>query len=1009
MSMKRKSYTNLRKSGLVRRTALTVAVTAALAMTGQVAAQSTTGTIFGTAPVAAGETVLITNNSGISREVAVDGAGQFRAGNMPTGVYTVTLKKDGAIVDSRKGIALAPNAGSSVSFVKPTTEMSAVTVTAGVLPAIDVTSVNSSTVITAKQLLQLPLQQSAEAIALLAPNTAQGAGAYFGNLVSFGGSGVAENSYYVNGFSTGDPFKNLGGFQLPYGAISQQETLSGGYGAKYGRSDGGVINQIGKSGTDQWHFGALYSIAPESWSDSVDNLNYPGVSLPAPYALADPTLQGKLYSYGGKTNSSEEIHSAYVSGPLIKDKLFFFLGVEHKRTHGTSVSNITDGRLREYSNNTTRYYGKINWNIDNNNTFEATVLDQKQTNGTGSTYNFDYNTFQRGAFITRNDKVHNDARFLIAHYTSYISDNATLSVLWGKGTFSNPTQIGNPSTLPRILGGRYQNSAFWAPGTNPNTGIINSQTNTYVGSPDAADGTHGLRVDFTYQLGSHLLGVGIDNMNYSAHDQGRLTSGPNYFWYYRPGGTTVRKYSIFDTTSMTTSQKAFYLQDIWQVAQNVQLNIGVRNEHYINNNDLGQPFVDMKNQWEPRIGASWDVNGDSTFKVYGNLGRYYLALPNSVAKRAANRSTYVETWYSYTGIDPTTGVPTGLAVTRPQYSPDGETGTPKDPGQVAASNLRPQYIDEMIVGFDKQLNEKWVYGAKAMYRKLGSVIDDECSPGQIAAKMTKMGLDPNQYYDSLYGAAYCRLINPGQSNNLSLKKADGTYTTVTMNQADWGYLQKPKRNYTSLDLYLEHPFDGKWYGRVDYTLTNANGNTAGQTRPDFGQADISKTEDWDSWQLMAGANGQLMNSRKHVLRMFGAYQFTPEWLVSATALMQSGVPEECLGYFGAGLTDPTNYGPNYHYCMGKVVHPGYQHTPWTHTLNLGVRYTPNFADKKLAFKVDIYNVFNEQKATQTDPQFAAGSGNTSYSTADHIVSNTFHIPISREMPRYVRFSVSYDY
>jgi hypothetical protein len=230
-----------------------------------------------------------------------------------------------------------------------------------------------------------------------------------------------------------------------------------------------------------------------------------------------------------------------------------------------------------------------------------------------------------------------------------------------------------------------------------------------------------------------------------------------------------------------------------------------------------------------------------------------------------------------------------------------------------------------------------------------------------------------------------------------------------MNQADWGYLQKPKRNYTSLDLYLEHPFDGKWYGRVDYTLTNANGNTAGQTRPDFGQADISKTEDWDSWQLMAGANGQLMNSRKHVLRMFGAYQFTPEWLVSATALMQSGVPEECLGYFGAGLTDPTNYGPNYHYCMGKVVHPGYQHTPWTHTLNLGVRYTPNFADKKLAFKVDIYNVFNEQKATQTDPQFAAGSGNTSYSTADHIVSNTFHIPISREMPRYVRFSVSYDY
>ena len=54
---------------------------------------------------------------------------------------------------------------------------------------------------------------------------------------------------------------------------------------------------------------------------------------------------------------------------------------------------------------------------------------------------------------------------------------------------------------------------------------------------------------------------------------------------------------------------------------------------------IGQDFVVEKNQWEPRLGFSWDVNGDSSLKIYGNAGRYYLALPQSVGERAATQST----------------------------------------------------------------------------------------------------------------------------------------------------------------------------------------------------------------------------------------------------------------------------------------------------------------------------------------------------------------------------------
>ena len=1008
---------------LKRRNALAVALAVGLGFTGVAYGQATTGTIFGTAPTASGQTVMI-KGPGVSRTVTVGENGRYTVSNLPVGTYTVTLSKDGQTVSSHSNVTISVGAGTEVDFAQPT-QLGTVQVNANALPSIDVSTVTSSTTITAADLEKLPVGRSAEAIALLAPNTVQGS-SYFGNLVSFGGSGVAENAYYVNGYNTGDPFKNLGGFSLPYGSISQQQTITGGFGAKYGRSDGGVINQVGKRGTNEWHFGGQIAWEPGFLRANNADIYYPRGSLPlqgTPYAYVwnQPSKPGTLYSNGHANRSWTTIYSAYVGGPLIKDKLYVFAAVETSKTKQSVVGSINNGQIIDSTNNQTKYYGKLDWNINENNVLEGTVLQVNNSNGAGGTYNYNYSNDTRGAFVAANARNVNDARYVIAHYTSYLSDNATLSILWGSGKFNNPTYLGNNSSAAYVTGGYQQNPAYWGPNVNPSTGIIGPQTVEFTGAPDASDGNHGLRADFTYVLGNHTLGVGIDNMYYTAHDQGSIMTGPGYVWQYRADGQ-VRKYFYKDLTSMKTAQKAFYLQDIWQVTPNLQLNLGVRNDHYINYNDLGLSFVDMKNQWEPRLGFSWDVNGDSSFKVYGNVGRYYLALPNSVAKRAANRSSYLWTYYHYTGIDPTTGAPTGLYQDSTNtnggatFSPDGENGTPKDPRQVTATNLRPQYIDEYVLGFDKKLGENWVYGAKATYRKLGVVIDDECSAFKLKDKLQSMGINPAPYEASIYGAAYCRLINPGQTSNILVQNDNGSYLTVPMTKKDWGFLQGPKRTYASLNLYLEHPFDGKWYGRIDYTYTYANGNTAGQTRPDFGQADISKTEDWDYWQLMQGATGELLNTRRNVFKIRGAYQISPDWLVSSTATIASGTPEECLGYYGAPGTlynDPTYYGPNYHWCAGQIVHPGSNspfagHTPWTKQINLALRYTPSWADKKLAFKLDVFNVLNQQVATQTYPIFDAGAGNYG-SLSQNVKSNFFHIPVSMTPPRFFRISVSYDY
>jgi outer membrane receptor for ferrienterochelin and colicin len=1023
-----------------RHTALALALSVSLG--GVAMAQSTTGSIFGQAPAASGETVAATNSSGQTREVAVDSSGRFQISSLPVGVYTVSLKKDGAVIDSRKNVALSPGAGASISFAAPTTaagatSLGAVTVQANALPTIDVSSVNSSTVITAADLQKLPITRSAESIALLAPGTVKGS-SFFPNAVSFGGSSVSENAYYVNGYNTGEPYKNIGGFQLPYGAIDQQETLTGGYNAKYGRSDGGVINQIGKRGTNEWHFGAQVSWQPRFLEGAPVNNYYGHPTIPGSianpnsldglthYQLENPSKPGTLNQYRNDNKQWETIYSAYVGGPLIKDKLFMFLAGETTRTHSNNVEFAANQLVQYNRDKDTKFYAKLDWNITDSNILELTALDNHSATGAGSTYAFNTDTLKSGAFVTNNDVTKDNARFYLAHFTSYITDAATLSILYGKANFQDPVVYANHSPLPFIDRPDNQNPAFLPPGTGSN-GIINSQTNINWTSPQAANSTHGLRVDFDYKLGTHDLAVGIDNMTYQASHQGPDQTNPfnpsiNYYWRYYPGNI-VRKRQIGWATSMSTTQKAYYLQDDWQVTPNVLLDLGIRNDHFKNFNDLGVAFVDQKNQWEPRIGASWDVMGDSSFKVYGNVGRYYLALPDNAAERAANISTFEITKYSYTGIDPN-GIPTGLTQIGGVTSPDGEFGLPKDPKQVTARNLKPEYVDEFILGFDKKLNDQWTYGAKATWRDLKTAIDDECSPGQIGAKMTKMGLTPGNYSDSLYGASYCRLINPGLTNTMLVKPNAGTTgqnVLVSMSQQDWGYINGVKRKIGSLNLYMEHPFDGKWMGRVDYTFSRGFGNTEGQVRSDFGQSDVSKTEDWDSWQLMDGQDGELSNIRKHQIRFRGAYQITPEWLVSGTLLAQSGTPNECLGYYGpTGTGDPTGYnnggGGNYHWCHGVRIPPGSAgHTPWTEQLNLGVHYTPAFADHKLGINLDIINVLDQQKAIQTQPVGEAAFNNNlapdGVTPAPALISvnNSYGQGIFWQPPRMVRLSVTYDY
>lgn len=1001
-----------------------LALACAAALTGgSVLAQSTTGSIAGQAQP--GTTITATSDTGVTRKATVDNSGRYSISSLPVGNYTVTLQHDGAVVDTRSNVHVVVNSSADVSFASANKSLDAVTVNATALPPIDVSTVDSRTVITAKQLDQLPLGRSAESIALLAPGVVSGS-SYFagptGNaLVSFGGASVSENAYYINGYNTTDPLNGLGGIGLPYGAIDQQEIFTGGYSAKYGRSTGGVINQIGKRGTNEWHFGLQAQWAPSSLSSDPKNVYYPNVQLPEGYSYSDTSLPGSLYRSRKDNNSTTTTYDAYLGGPLVKDKLFLFAAVEAQKqdSTATSPSNRAQPFNNYYTYDTPKHYIKLDWNISDSNILELTNISNKNSY-VSNEYIYDYATGEQGRLFAHDLWKKTGSDIHIGKFTSYITDELTFSATYGVNKAIDFSQ--NPGvdpSLPYLSGAQLQNPAITGGST-----IGNGNTVLTATPADAKYSSRGLRLDLEYKLGDHMLSAGIDNINSSASNEGLNITGPGYAWIYgktnspdsplpygipAPGGDGyyVRKYIYNTATNMSVDQKSQYIEDHWQINDRWLLNVGLRNDQFTNYNNAHQAFVHNTNQWAPRLGFSWDVFGDSTFKLFGNLGRYYLALPNSVAERAASASTYTFEYFTYSGIDPSTGAPTGLKpLGSGPVSPNGEFGQTPDPKTVTATDLRSQYQDEAILGFNKMLGNSWVYGAKVTVRKLQAAIDDVCDTDALEAKAISQGIDPDSVIFPSPGS--CLIFNPGRTNTFLLANADGNgHSQVTMTNSDWGFNSGVKRKYYALDMFLEHPFDGKWQGRVDYTFSRNYGNTEGQVLSTTGQDDISKTSNWDSWQLMEASNGVLSNDRTHQIKAYGAYQINPEWMISGSLQVMSGAPRVCLGYYagpGSELdSDPTGYYSSYHYCNGRPSPLGSRgRLPWTKTVNLGMTYRPLFADKKLAITLDVFNVFNEQQPTVLDGTYETddGPGN---------VSNTYGVTLYQQTPRYVRLSASYDW
>ena len=984
---------------------------------GAIAQTNTAGAVAGRA--VAGDTITIEKAAtGFSRTITVGGDGGYRLSQVPIGQYTVTRKGADGSTSTRTAnvsVGIASNVDFATAAGGDAQTLDTVTVIGtGAVNPIDITSVESTTILTAQQIAKIPVARDATSVALLAPGTVRGDAA-FGNLASFGGSSVAENQYYVNGFNITNSFQNLNFAQIPFEAVAEQQIKTGGYGAEFGRSLGGVINMITKRGTNEFHAGGNIFYQPESLTEQTKNVYQ---------------QDGALFSDNSQDTTWNAVGSVWASGALVKDKLFAYGLVQYGRTNTDTWGAVVSSANTTAEAKNPNWLLKMDWNISDNHLLELTAFSDKTKTDT-DVYENSVGQLDRTRFLGTNFTETGGENYVVK-YTGYLTDTFTLSALFGHGEFSRSQRLRTADGRDVSYSGNINNPASGCPiiidarpayrralnGTRASSCNI---TGGAIAREDSGDQRDQYRIDAEWQLGDHLLRFGYDVDNFESTAGTSIEGGRAWRYATRdPDGVPnsgdesdiVREQITNQGATVEVKQRAFYIQDSWNITDNFIAYIGGRWDSFENLNGQGAAYVKIDNQFGPRLGFSWDVFGDSTFKVFGNAGRYALPLTSTVAIRGASASLFTRENFNFTGFDPVTGAPTGLTSRNDFIYINGEFGSPKNAQTIASKNLDPMYQDEYILGFQKTLGDHFTLGMRGIFRDLKAAIDDTCDYTAIletegfTRRFNGDGdfigwADANNRFAGLPNSSfpYCRLFNPGaDSVFVSDLYDDGNIKETRVPGARLS--PKAKRTYTALEFFFDANWD-KLFMQGSYTYAKSKGNTEGGVKSDIGQTDTGTTQDFDYPALTVDSYGYLPNDRRHSIKLFGNYQITDEWSVGGNFLIQSGRPENCLGVLELPDGSFHPYGSSFFRCNGVSTPRGTQgRLPWSRTLDLNVAYKPAFA-KGLQFKVDVFNVFNSQEVTSVNEQVEDPSTGARLETA--------FLPLSFQAPRTVRFMVQYDF
>lgn len=878
-----------------------------------------TGRVIGTDGKAiGGATVTVTSTAqGFSRSATTQPDGSYVITALPQGTYSFTISADGFDSFIDPAVSLIQGRAANQFNLQPMNAGTSgdIVVTAGRVQVVDFSSNTiGQTVDVADVATRIPVGRDLTSVVLLAPGAVSGDGR-FGSFPSINGASVSENVYYINGLNVTQFRNGLGAVAVPFEFYQTVQTKIGGIPAEFGRFTGGMINNTTKSGSNEWHGGVMFNWQPNSLMSKTRNT----------YAADNDSAYSDRHEF-----------IAQLSGPIIKDHLFFY-GIYNARdirsgqgytgvasATGTGANgcasnpalcaNFADlstfgqqivGTSYSQNRNTSPFWGaKVDavivdgqrlegtyWNTTGR-TIENVYGTSQYSLASGQRYNL--NTNNPGGYVATNIYRSGGENYVL-RYTGSFTDWLTLSAAYGVNKNSETTESGLPN-LPSIVDQR--NGANSSIGNTVSNAVLNFDKRTFY----RAD------ADVRFELlGSHHIRGGYDREDLDLNSLSVANGGAQYTLLTAsgaattidpvvglPGGTSYVQARIFRTGGQfATRNTAFYAQDDWHLLNDrLNLNLGIRNDLFENSNAAGQVFFIAKNQWAPRLGASVDPLGDGRTKFFGSFSRYFIPVAVNTNVRLAGGELDYTAYYRFAGLQsdntPILGAPvtTGAGFTAcPNNTPGGTACTVSNDGtvpstvSVVASNLKPQSVDEIIFGIERRLGNRIKVGFNFTQTKLNDSLEDAALDQAIVPYCIAQGKAAADCRTIWNGVHQFALINPGRDVAVTLSDplpGETTPRTVTLSSAALQYPQA-QRTYRGINVTFEREWDGKWSLNANYTYSKLIGNIEGGVRSDNAQSDSGLTTAFDLPVLVNGTYGYLPNDRRHNFKAWGSYKFA-DWL-----------------------------------------------------------------------------------------------------------------------------------
>ena len=596
-----------------------------------------------------GATVTVTSSdTGYTRSVVTNAEGLYTIPLLPPGTYDMVCELTG-FAPTRRSLVLNVGATQTINTqLQVGGVQETVTVAAG-SPLVETSATVRTTTVDVEAIANLPINGrrfqdfiSATPTVQVDPSRGQ---------LSFAGQRGINSNISVDGADFNQPFfggirggeRSNNAFTVPQESIQEFQVVAAGYSAEFGRSTGGLVNAITKSGSNRLKGSAFYLNRNRDWAEN----NAFGQS-------AAPTQQ----QFGGS-----------IGGPVSKDKVFFFGAYEQQlfeNTRQVLFDRLTGVTPVASSQEAFNYFKSLEEPFDATNDAITTLGRVDFQLGDADRLSFRYS--------------YSSNKALNANATGNALDPNTISALTNNGTERDRTNIfvgqyTSALSSALLFEGRGQYGYEERPrdanfeGTSVQSSVGNYGTVSFLPNKQFDRRFQGA-ANLTWLRGTHSLKGGAE-YNYTFTDQtfgfnqfGRFivnnTSTPAILDIFSLGGAIANRFDTPDVVyqrqignlrlEFPTQEVAFYAQDNWKLRPNLTINYGVRWEGAANptpeaNNEFmlnalrnvtfpnrsttvdPTQIPDQWNQWGPRVGFAWDVTNDGRTVVRGYSGMYYARSP----------------------------------------------------------------------------------------------------------------------------------------------------------------------------------------------------------------------------------------------------------------------------------------------------------------------------------------------------------------------------------------------